>query len=138
MPASNDVYQLWTQQSIAFDILRTDGCFVSARVVKRRHRRFSTSAIVMAMVWLTHARNSAEYVGEMRHLVHKVKIFYKCPPSLVSETALRKYGLTRNEYQDLFSRDPRPPKGGPFDWNAYFSTVMDNSPFNTSYAAQNP
>ncbi len=128
MPSSNDVSLLWT--SIAFAILRTDGSFVSARVVKRRHQRFGTSDIVMAMGWLTRARNSAEYVGEMRHLVHKVKIFYKCPPPLISETALRKYGLTKNEYQELYFRDPRPPKGGPFDWNAYFATVMQNSPFN--------
>ena len=43
--------------------------------------------------------NNLEYVVEMRHLVYKVKIFYKCP---ISETALRKYGVTRNEYQELY------------------------------------
>ena len=135
MPSSNDVYTLWL--NIAHAILRVDGSFVSARVVKRRHQRFSTRDIVMAMRALTRSRDNSEYVGELRHLVHKVKIFYKCPPSLIRETALFKYGLTLSAYRELYFKDPRPLKGGPFDWNSYLTMVMENSPFQTRYPFQN-
>ena len=131
----DDVYAMWT--NIAGAILRVDGSFVSARVVKRRHQRFSTRDIVMAMRAMTRARDNVDYVGEMRHLVHKVKIFYKCPPSMIRETALLRYGLTLDGYTEQYFKDPRPVRGGPFDWNSYLAMVMENSPFETSYPLLN-
>ena len=113
----------------AVAILRMEGSFVSARVVRRRHQRYTTEHIASAMKLLTREQHSQHYVGEYRYLKKKIQIFYKCPPDLIHQEALDMYGISKELYTEQYHKSARPAKGGPFDWESYYNTVMESSPF---------
>ena len=73
---------------IARLILFYPGPYVPVRNVRRKYPRYSTDFYVSSMIQMTVPKDAQTYIGELRFLPSRVKVFYKCPPKLVHMAAL--------------------------------------------------
>ena len=109
-------------------ILKQEGCFVSTRVILRKHGALRGENVVAAMKNMTHPRGDPLYVGEYKQS-GRIQVFYKCPPLLLSTKALERYSMTLDQYSNFFFGNPKPNNGKPSQWTAYINTVLDGIPY---------
>ncbi|ELT87203.1 hypothetical protein CAPTEDRAFT_194845 [Capitella teleta] len=112
---------------IARLILFYPGPYVPVRNVRRKYPRYSTDFYVSAMIHMTVQRDTQTYIGELRFLPSRVKVFYKCPPQLVQMAALQKYGFTLESYTETFHKSGGASKEE--ESPAYHRAIMEYSPY---------
>ena len=115
---------LWIEDAI----LKQDGCFVSTRVILRKHGTLRGDNVTQAMRNMTHQRGNPLYVGEFR-ASGRIQVFYKCPPVLLSTKALQRYNMNLDQYSNHFFGNPKPNNGTPSQWTAYINTVLEGIPY---------
>ena len=91
-----------------YSILKSAGVFTSTRVIQQRHPGMKISDVISLMKVMTQPdRGHQLYAGEYKELERNIKVFYKCPPELISSEALARYGFTKAEYHHNYYKDPR-------------------------------
>jgi hypothetical protein len=71
-------------------------------------------------------RNSPNHLGTFMNLNKSCRVFYKCPPSLVSREALDLFGITHEEYTMCFEK---PQEAASNASERYFLNIAQNSPY---------
>ena len=112
---------------IARLILFYPGPYVPVRNVRRKYPRYSTDFYVSSMIQMTVPKDAETYIGELRFLPSRVKVFYKCPPKLVHMAALLKYGFSMESYTETFQKTGGASKEE--ESPAYHRAIMEYSPY---------
>ena len=100
MPDDSENDEYITQQ-IAQLILRSDGCFVTSRIMTRKTGR-KAKLIRNSFMALTQAQQHPEHIGMAKEIGKNMLVFYKCPPEQMHKVALSKYGLDLHTYRETF------------------------------------
>ena len=118
--SENDEY---VTNQIAQLILRSDGCFVTSRIMTRKTGR-KAKLIRNSFISLTRARHDPDHIGVAKEIGKNMLVFYKCPPEQINESALAKFGLDKNTYGAMFYGTM---KSGPSQ--SILEAVLRDSPY---------
>ena len=110
-------------------VVQSDGCFVSSRCLCRKNT-YRVTNVIRALTAMNRPRQHPLYVGTFVRVSERVKIFYKCPPQLVSSEALRLYGVEAASYARVYQRSPRPSERTMIN---YVEAIIRKWPFDASY-----
>ena len=112
-------------------VVQTDGCFASSRCLCRKNT-YRVVNVIRAMTAMSRPRDHPLYVGTYVRVSERVKVFYKCPPHLVSAEALRLYGVDAETYGHFYRRNPRPPERAMLNWTGYVEGIVRKWPFDAA------
>ena len=92
---------------LAYRILSLPGGYVPVRTIQRRCLGFSAANIRQLMQDLTTPVGHPSHLGQFIEIKkarkgRSLKVFYKCPPNLVTEEALAKFSMSLEEYKRAF------------------------------------
>ena len=88
-------------QNLQCKMLTMYGPVIGTRAVCRSFRH-KADTIVEAMKSMNCPKHSPFFVGEYVKMEGRSKMFYKCPPHQILDSALRYYGLSREFYTERF------------------------------------
>lgn len=113
-------------------VVQTDGCFASSRCLCRKNT-YRVLNVIRAMTAMSRPRLHPLYIGTYVRVSERVKVFYKCPPHLVSAEALRLYGVDAASYTHFYRRNPRPPERAMLNWTGYVEAIVRKWPFDVAF-----
>ena len=102
---------------------------MSSRCLCRKNTHRVTN-VIRALTAMNRPRQHPLYIGTFVRVSERVKIFYKCPPQLVSSEALRLYGIEAESYAHLYQRSPRPSERAML---GYVEAIIRKWPFDAAY-----
>ena len=111
-------------------VLRSEGCFTSSRNILRQVRStFRVAHVLQAMGSMTHSKSHHLHIGTFVRTSERTKLFYKCPPSMVTADALAVYGMTADEYRHFFYRNPRSERSSDRGWQQWVLNAVNHYPY---------
>ena len=93
---------------IAHNIVHTEGKFITSRMIGRKTGRKAV-AIREVFLRLTTPVNDVNHIGQAKEISRGTLVYYKCPPSIIKEEALAKYGIDFQTYKFLYSSEMKTP-----------------------------
>ena len=121
-------------RQIAHRIVTTEGMFLTVRLVKRRVSRYPTGFIIKTMrEFMSRPPEHPLFIGCYRE-PPRTKVFYKCPPHLISDEALASVSCSREVYKEMFHSVPKVQKWDkPEIQGRLLLSVVESSPFAKYY-----
>ena len=117
------------------------GTFCTADMVRNRlpSSQCRTFPVIRQMMrTISVPRTDILHIGMYKNVTGRTRVFYKCPPDLISDEALNHYGVTREEYMRKYtsSQYPNCRSRHLLKWEEYTQLVFSASPYTGIHSAQ--
>ena len=111
--------------SLLMSVLMSPGPCTPLRVVQRHFSGMRADTVMMAMMAIQRPRHHPDFMGYLSMAKKKIRVFFKCPPDLVSPSALAFYGISLEAYTKQYNSTAKQDPMKPAD---YIQRIMETCP----------